>query len=987
MQSKLSQNASYFILNKFIKLSFFLFFYSSLAYAQFDEPKFRGRLALAEEINYSAINISILFNDPEMAIIYGQAALNSAIKTEGKNSLKLVKFIDNLATYYSDEGDFLAAEKLYNQSIQLQLQKKGHYYSNLIFTYLSFGESYNKKQDFNNARNQELKALKIARHNKDDDYIRDIYSILSEVYLNTGNLDSAEIFIKKGWELAKKTPTGSPDWYEQQFATLAFLRGKKPNALFLYKKSLDSSQYIRSKRRFDSNPSKSENDSYYDQISIKPMQGLSISYLAENDTLQAFYYLKNALELGNDYLNDALGLKPKYNWERPKRSSKSITDAFVNAPFDVKRQLDMAISFQTNYLFRDSQTTALTFSTILQRKGIQLDTYSYFMSTLLNHIAPDQRSQLDSLNRIRFDLNQLKSEGTEPTDLNLWQSANDIETYLLGSLIDSSNQNDINNIDLKKIQKALPEKSAMIEFISYHPLNINATNLQDQWKPSHYAGYILTKEGNILHADLGAVSDIDSLIDEWRETIYDINDNGSIDTLLEQTLTSALYAKLIQPFSSVFVKTDHLFISPDGKINILPIAALQNKKGHYLIEDLNITYFSSARDFLNLSKQKSTTLNKDLFILNPDFGVFTTKNHFNKNGITQLPETQMLADTLKELNPDVQIMEHKQASVEAINNIHRPRILLIATHGYSPENISYEFATPNNQKKGEKKFIKKFDNPFLRCGLLLAGANELVNGHNQGILSGLEISGLNLQGTELVILSACQTGTGDIQNGEGVYGVGRAFRIAGSKTQVISLWDVQPEATTHLMAIFYKNLLTGIGKADAFRKAQLELIHSKKTASPFYWAGFILSGDCSALPPYKNQDTSHLFSAAVISSKKQKDTPIKMEISKTFKGKGDILCITIHDDNIYIGSQSGFISSFSLKTKKSNWRFNAAHVFPLLKTDDMYMSSLAIEDSIIVASTSLGVFALNIRTHKLLWKHAALNNTRKSLQIYKNSTL
>jgi CHAT domain-containing protein len=141
---------------------------------------------------------------------------------------------------------------------------------------------------------------------------------------------------------------------------------------------------------------------------------------------------------------------------------------------------------------------------------------------------------------------------------------------------------------------------------------------------------------------------------------------------------------------------------------------------------------------------------------------------------------------------------------------------------------------------------------MLRSGLALAGANTWLNAGNppeeaeDGLLTAEDVTGLDLLATELVVLSACETGLGYVQLGEGVFGLRRAFVLAGAKTLVMSLWKVPDEQTRELMVNFYQRLLAGEGRADALRHAQLDL--KARYPEPFYWGAFICQGDPSPLP-------------------------------------------------------------------------------------------------------------------------------------------
>jgi CHAT domain-containing protein len=139
------------------------------------------------------------------------------------------------------------------------------------------------------------------------------------------------------------------------------------------------------------------------------------------------------------------------------------------------------------------------------------------------------------------------------------------------------------------------------------------------------------------------------------------------------------------------------------------------------------------------------------------------------------------------------------------------------------------------------------ENPLLRSGLALAGANLTGNSSKvAGILTALEATGLDLWGTQLVVLSACETGVGDVHNGDGVYGLRRALVLAGSRTQVMSMWKVSDSATRDLMTGYYQRLLKGEGRSEAMRQEQLAMLKSTRN-HPFYWAAFIISGEIRSL--------------------------------------------------------------------------------------------------------------------------------------------
>ncbi|NJO21574.1 MAG: CHAT domain-containing protein, partial [Spirulinaceae cyanobacterium RM2_2_10] len=207
-------------------------------------------------------------------------------------------------------------------------------------------------------------------------------------------------------------------------------------------------------------------------------------------------------------------------------------------------------------------------------------------------------------------------------------------------------------------------------------------------------------------------------------------------------------------------------------------------------------------------------------------------------------------DALRDLLPNATILTENQATENAVKQAQAPEILHIATHGFFLSRVEQvasadllggllnRSSTPTNLSAGGR-----LENPLLRAGLTLAGFNARQSGNEDGALTALEVASLNLHGTRLAVLSACETGLGEVENGEGIYGLRRALAIAGSESQVISLWKVDDEGTKDLMVDYYQRLLAGTGRSEALRQVQLTMLNSEEYAHPFYWAAFIPSGD------------------------------------------------------------------------------------------------------------------------------------------------
>ncbi len=205
----------------------------------------------------------------------------------------------------------------------------------------------------------------------------------------------------------------------------------------------------------------------------------------------------------------------------------------------------------------------------------------------------------------------------------------------------------------------------------------------------------------------------------------------------------------------------------------------------------------------------------------------------DRTGISPLFGTQQEIETvgniLEEHKMKTTIYSSELASERQIKQVQHPRVLHIATHGYFMDE--------------QGSVLAEGENPMLRAGLLLAGAANFIQDRarvdeENGILTAYEASNLDLDNTDLVVLSACETAKGEVQNGEGVYGLQRAFQTAGAQTIVMSLWKVDDAATKQLMSSFYSNWMSGMTKPQALKAAQVEL--KRKYPQPYYWGAFVM---------------------------------------------------------------------------------------------------------------------------------------------------
>jgi CHAT domain-containing protein len=293
-------------------------------------------------------------------------------------------------------------------------------------------------------------------------------------------------------------------------------------------------------------------------------------------------------------------------------------------------------------------------------------------------------------------------------------------------------------------------------------------------------------------------------------------------------------------------------------LNLVPMAALVDEQDQYLALRFEISYVTSGRDLLRFDS-KAIAHGPSVIVADPEFGNDThliaqtgpaTKGQrsvdLDRGGLVfrPLPNTALEAqDIMKLLTLSTSRMLLREEATEAnLKELHGPRVLHLASHGFF---LSDHELTAELRKRSPQTGAPSIsENPLLRSGIALSGANARRSGENDdGILTALEVAQLDLHGTELVVLSACDSGVGDVQNGEGVYGLRRALVLAGAQTQVTSLWKVSDEATRTLMIDYYQRLLKGEGRSVALLHAQQSMMANPSFSHPYYWASFIPLGN------------------------------------------------------------------------------------------------------------------------------------------------
>jgi CHAT domain-containing protein len=303
------------------------------------------------------------------------------------------------------------------------------------------------------------------------------------------------------------------------------------------------------------------------------------------------------------------------------------------------------------------------------------------------------------------------------------------------------------------------------------------------------------------------------------------------------------YRRYWAPLTKVIGRRGKVYLSLDGVYHQLSLAALRSPDGKYLADLKSLTIVSNTKDVLSVKSRKPTrnrSFSASLFGF-PSFYLGDDQKKepgASRGGMEPLTGTRIEVDRISALLAEshvrTEVFVGERATEGAIKHTRQPTLLHIATHGFFQEEGKPAAFNLTGVNEG---------NPLNRTGLLLAGAanyvqeGQLTDDEN-GILTAYEVSNLNLESAELVALSACETGRGVVQNGEGVYGLQRAFQSAGARSILLSLWKVDDAATQRLMSEFYRNWLQGQGKAEALRRAQVTV--KAEFPHPYYWGAFIL---------------------------------------------------------------------------------------------------------------------------------------------------
>ena len=857
--------------------------------------------------------LGILYNqlgDISSAIELYKETVNITRKTQGEETPNYATDLSNLANLYCDIGDYASAEPLYKQALEIKrkvcgeedpsyaisLSNLGTLYREMGFNYMAkplyeealaiFGKVYGEKHsdysfvlnklanihnDKDEAESLSKQAREIIREVQGEEHPNYAMELIREAGI-LDDYDRAEGLLNRALEILQRTIGETHPHYGLAIMKLARIKThqcKIKEADELYLKNINIEN-----KMIDNVFSMSSERQKFEYIKI--IENNMKIYLSFVDICHGFYRsYESPYNLDSRLLMDID--TDNINWD----------ELYENKP--------------------EQNTNA--FNVVLKRKGIILEALCAELEAAELSDEPDIIGKLKEFKKVSQEIAEIayKSINNEEYENDIGQLENlkgrkeQLQAYLSRSSIIFSKQIKNKSVEITDISSNLPMESALVEFVAYYRNGM-----------PFYMAFLLKDGADIpeiifFNEDFQCYK-IDKLIEEFRNEISAEKaryESGQAKTTTRDISIQAsdkatgkaegrdfreickdLYDAVFAPFEEHLLGVNHIYFSPDGALNLLSLGALIDSDDKFLADKYEITYLASGRDLLR--SYKGTPGDSAVFAA-PDFSAGSIGEKAEENykarqvatraideGIVEWPElpaTRMEAKMVKNLlssseEGQIIIYQGRDASEENLKSVKSPKLLHLATHGYFFRDTEKEKdikTKPVMMGSGMDVVsgIGKFENPMLQSGLVLSGANRLLRGEEihgeDGWVTAEDVSGLNLRGTELVVLSACDTGVGHVKCGEGVMGLRRAFRMAGAKSLVMSLWKVPDQETQELMIEFYNNYRESGKITASLRASQLELKNRAGDEGgllhPFYWAAFICEGGVESA---KKEDKSPL---------------------------------------------------------------------------------------------------------------------------------
>ncbi len=820
-------------------------------------------------------------------------ALSIREKTLGADHPLVAATLNNLSLLYYARGNYSEGEPLSKTALQIREKTLGKTHPDYATSLNNLADIYMAQKKYIQAEPLYKEALTIWK-NALGEVHPDVASCLNNLaVLNdlTGNHSQAETYYKEALEIFRKSYGDDHPSVATGLNNLALLykfQGRYSDAEPLYRKALG----IREKVLGENHP--------FVSVSLNNLAGLLIAVGKRDEALSL---MKKAMIIDDRLIRDVFKTSSEKQKFEFLDTVQGNYEAFLSLITGNLRDNSEALKCGLDAVLKRK---GIVLDAVSRERLAIVNTSSSQVRELYEK-SQNAASLLASLTisgpgKMKMDLYRKRLD-------ELRTECSILEKQLVELNSEFSAKKTDQSVNSEMIANRLPSGSVLVEYVNICPVDFKAGDKDNKWGEPEYFAFILTSAKDKQEPDrtglqlisLGKSSVINKAVQDYRQEMErarklwenHILDEKESEKHLDEK-GKIIYELVVNPVrKAVGTSKTNLYLAPDGDLNLIPFGVLKNRDNRYLIEDCNICYLSCGRDLMSFG-EKITGKNETFVIADPDYDMSadnrmkiakgllpqneTLANKPQNNQVAlrgsgdsselsntkwnRLPETLKEAEEIREIMKGKELKEFlgKSALEEIVKKVDSPRRLHIATHGFFLKDreqksfVNAEMKDRNliNPGGSMKNPSSETINPLLRSGLILAGANllgkeKIPDGCDDGILTSLEISGMNLSKTDLVVLSACETGVGQTHSGEGVFGLRRAFQLAGARTVIMSLWSVPDEQTRELMVDYYKRINEGENKGQALQKAQLERIkvlrEKSGTAHPFFWGAFISVGE------------------------------------------------------------------------------------------------------------------------------------------------
>jgi CHAT domain-containing protein/Tfp pilus assembly protein PilF len=816
-------------------------------------------------------NLSIEIADYSSSRKYYENALAIRRKVLGNQHEKTAETLNNLGIVAKEQGDYPAAQKFYEEALAINRKALGKNDTNTAAMLNNMGNLALNRKDYLTARKLFDEALVIYRKvlgNQHEDTAQTLNN-LGLTANNQGDKLGARKYYEEALAITRKVLGPQHPNYAAILNNLGVLADGQKDYLSA-RKQYESALAI--KRNTLGNEHPDTADTLYNLATM--------SY-SQKDFLASRKYFDESRRIMRTHVQRTLpGL------------SESEQVQFLDNVY-LKRWTH-SLSFGW-FQRHDQAIINSAVSWLINGKAVAQESLAARALLARDATNPQLAQVIKELTAVRQQLSALALSSAKPGEAGSRQKTLDQlsaeEQRLARVLRQSTGETaaDQGWVELEAIRQTLPPDAIYIDLVRMPLFDFD----KQKTSPPHYLAWIIPggKDARLSVFDLGEAAALERTIEQARAALAKAADENSQLRKDGEAAASAQAAKDLQVVANVVLKPllpqlankKQLILSPDGALWLLPWGALPVAENKSLLEQCSLRFVLSGRDLVKKETASKLSPGAPAIFVNPDYDLIgsaakaaiqailpqTTFDETETRSITSrsslprvtpLPFTSLegaaaapLFEQLTKSEP--QKYEQDQALEAVVKNLQRPKHLLFSTHGF--------FLPDQERKEIDDKLLSSsntralpalttdgqpIENPLLRCGLLFAGCNApRTPGLDDGILTGLEIVGLDLRGTELVVLSACETGIGRVRNGEGVAGLRQAFQLAGAQSVVSTLWQVPDRDSAIIMQDFFTNLAAGQSKADALRNAQLKRIEARKektgAAHPFFWAAWTVTGN------------------------------------------------------------------------------------------------------------------------------------------------